>query len=146
MATCGLLAIVSGCGSSGVASDAVVTAYVEAPLCSTAQQELRSQSGRAGDLRVRAVCLPIPRQGKRLDLATVGTNARQATEDSTAVAYLEAPDPGAARFRRPILEAAEIPWIANSSGAAAMGKLLKLLGAADSGSLREQLQEDLNQA
>lgn len=86
-----------------------------------------------------------PHQAKRLDLATVGANARQATEDSTAVAYLEAPDPKAARFTHPILEAAEIPWIADSSGKAAMKKLLKLLQAADSGSLRNQLQEALNQ-
>lgn len=140
-----LLVVVSGCGGSEVASDATVIAYVEASLCPGAKRELRSQGGRAGELRVRAVCLPSPHQAKRLDLATLGANARQATEDSTAVAYLEAPNPKAARFTHPILETAEIPWIADSSGAAAMSKLLKLLEAADSGSLRGQLQEALNE-
>jgi hypothetical protein len=95
---------------------------------------------------VRAVCMPSPYQAKRLDLATVGANARRATEDSTTVAYLEAPDPGASRFTHPILETAEVPWIADSSGAAAMKRLLQLLEAAGSGSLRGQLQEALNQS
>lgn len=138
-------AVLSGCGSSGVASDATVTAYVEASLCSAAQQELRKRDGRAGELRVRAVCVSSPHQAKRLDLATVGANARQATEDSTAVVFLEAPDPKAARFTHPILEAAEIPWIANSSGTAAMKKLLRLIESAGSGSLRKQLREDLQE-
>jgi hypothetical protein len=141
-----LLMGVAGCGASGgVSSDAVVTAYVEAPLCTAAKQELAKHDGRAGDLRVQAICLISPRNAKRLSLATLGANARRATEDSTAVAFLEAPDPKASRFVHPILETAQVPWISAGSGAAAMSRLLSLIPDADSGSLRESLREELNE-
>ena len=75
-----------------------MTVYVGAPLC--AEREAGAgERGRAGwQLRVR-VRLPsrAPSGGKRLDLATVGANARRATEDSTTVAYLRTQDP-ATRF------------------------------------------------
>jgi len=61
------------------------------------------------------------------------------------VAYLEAPDPRAARFTHPILETAEVPWISESSGEAAMARLFELIEAADSGSLRQSLREALGQ-
>jgi len=132
-------------GGGGVSSDAVVTAYVEAPLCADAKQELARHGGRAGDLRVQAICLPRPREAKKLSLATLGANARRATEDSTSVAYLEAPDPEASRFVHPILETAQVPWISATSGGAAMSRLLALIPEADSGSLRESLREELNE-
>jgi hypothetical protein len=142
-----LLVALAGCGEGeGVAEDATVSAYVDAPLCVGAKQELVSHKGRAGDLKVRAVCLPSATEGKKLDLATLGANARRATEDSTAVAFLEAPDPRAARFTHPILETAEIPWLTSSSGKAAMAKLLKLIPEADSGSLRRSLQSQLDES
>jgi len=62
------------------------------------------------------------------------------------VAYLEASGSAAAPFIHPILETARVPWVAEGSGAAAMARLLKLIEAAGSGSLREQLRDDLNQA
>jgi hypothetical protein len=143
---CVLLVAAAGCGSgTGVSEDAIVTAYVEASLCPAAKQELAKHDGRAGGLRVRAVCVPSPREAEKLNLATLGANARRATEDSTSVAYLEAPDPSAARLTHPILETAEVPWISESSGAAAMSRLLELLESADSGSLRKSLREALNQ-
>jgi hypothetical protein len=123
----------------------LLTAYVEAPLCAGAKRELAKHGGRAGDLRVRAVCLSSPHEAKKLSLATLGANARRATEDSTAVAFLEAPDPSASRFVHPILETAEIPWVSASSGSAAMSRLLTLIPEADSGSLRESLREELNE-
>jgi hypothetical protein len=129
-----------------VAEGATVTAYVEAPLCAEAQQELRRHKGRAGDLKLRAACLPSPHDARKFDLATVGANARRATEDSTAVAYLQAPDPRVSRFTHPILEKAEIPWISEHSGSAAMSRLLELIESADPGSLRQQLRDDLNQS
>jgi hypothetical protein len=145
-AACALLTGASGCGGGGgVSSDAVVTAYVEAPLCAAAKQELAKHHGRAGDLRVQAICLPSPHKAKKLSLATLGANARRATEDSTTVAYLEAPDPKASRFVHPILETAEVPWISASSGSSAMSRLLTLIPDADSGSLRESLREELNE-
>jgi len=62
------------------------------------------------------------------------------------VAYLEAPNPRAARFTHPILETAEIPWLTASSGKAAMAKLLKLIEAEGSGSLRSSLQKKLDES
>lgn len=148
LAAAGVLLIgAAGCGGGGgVSSDAVVTAYVEAPLCAAAKQELAKRDGRAGDLRVQAICLADPREAKKLSLATLGANARRATEDSTSVAYLEALDPKASRFVHPILETAEVPWISASSGSAAMSRLLTLIPDANSDSLRESLREDLNES
>ena len=143
IACCGML--IGGCGSGGVSKDAIVTAYVEAPLCVAAKRELAKHGGRAGDLRVQAICLPSAHEAKKLSLATLGANARRATEDSTSVAYLEAPDPKASRFVHPILETAEVPWIPSSSGSAAMSRLLTLIPDADSGSLRQSLREELNE-
>jgi hypothetical protein len=141
-----LLAAVTGCGGGeGVSKDATVTAYVEAPLCIGAKQELSKQGNRAGELRVQAICLPTPRSRGKLKLSTLGANAREATEDSTTVAYLEASDPRASRFTHPILETAEIPWIAGSSGKAAMARLLELIEASGSGSLRASIREALRE-
>lgn len=136
---------VGGCGGGeGVSADATVTAYVAAPLCLEAQRELARQGG-AGDLHVKAICLPNARSASKLNLATVGANARRATEDSTTVGYLEASDPRIARFTHPILETASIAWISSSSGKAAMAKLLKTIRNSDTGSLRESIREELNE-
>lgn len=146
-AACTLVAVaaIGGCGEEGVAEDATVAAYVEAPLCVAAKQELASHGGHAEDLKVRAVCLPSGRDGERLSLATLGANARQATEDSTTVGYLEAPDPAAARFTHPILESAGIAWISRSSGKTAMADLLQAIeSAGSSGSLRESVRNALH--
>lgn len=141
------LGAATGCGEAeGVADGATVTAYVEAPLCAEAQRELRRHDGRAGGLKLRAVCLASPPKARKLNLATVGANARRATEDSTSVAYLEAPDPRVAHFTHPILEKAEIPWVAERSGKAAMSRLIELIESAGSGSLRRQLQESLGES
>ena len=110
-----LLAVLAGCGeASGVEEGATVTAYVAAPLCAEAKQELERRGAKAGELRVRVFCLEVtaPQEGpagrRGIDLATVGANARRATEDSTAVGYLEAagaprpflpPDPRSRRDR-----------------------------------------------
>ncbi len=142
----GLLVAFAGCGEGeGVAEDATVAAYVEAPLCAGAKQELVRSGSRAGSLNVKAVCLPSATEDEKLNLATLGANARRATEDSTAVAFLEAPNPRAARFTHPILETAEIPWLTASSGKAAMTELLELISEADSGSLRRSLQDKLDE-
>lgn len=144
VAACVLLAALAGCGESeGVAEGATVTAYVVEPLCAEAERELERQRGRAGGLRVQAVCLPSPRSPKKLDLSAIGANARRAAEDSTAVAYVEALDPPANRFSEPILDAAEIPGIYESSGKAAMTSLLRAIESSDSGSLRESVGESL---
>lgn len=137
--------LVAGCGQGeGVSSGATVTAYVEARLCRGAEERLASAGGGAGDVRVKAICLSSPWSGKKLSLATVGGNARRATEDSAAVAYLEAPG-RASRFAHPILESAEIAWIASSSGKQAMAQLLQAIDTAgSSGNLREELNKSLD--
>ena len=140
---CALLG--AGCGEGGgVAKGATVTAYVAAPLCTGAKREA-SESGDVGSVRVRVVCLPSTRNGSRLSLATVGANARRATEDSTTIAYLEASEPTSSRFTHPILESAGIPWIKSSSGKAAMSRLLHAVRESDSGSLRASVREALGE-
>lgn len=141
---CAALAVFAGCGSGGAAPGASVSVYVSARLCPAAQRELRSEGGRAGDLRVRVRCLGDERRGGRLDLATVGANARRATEDSTTVAYVEARDPAAAQFADPIVESAGIASFRAVSGSAAMRRVLAAVReAAGSGSLRGAVRDDL---
>jgi len=138
-ALCLALLALAGCGQGeGVAEDAVVTVYVAAPLCAEAQ------GGRAGEVRVRVVCLgPDKARGERLDLAQVGANARRATEDSTAIAYVEQKGP-AGRFSEPIVDSAGIAWINASSGASAMQRVLQAVEASDSSSLRSSVHESLS--
>lgn len=132
-----------GCGEGeGVSAGATVVAYVEAPLCAGAKRELASQDGRAGKVRVRAVCLKRVDDDSGLGLAAVGANARRATEDSASIGYLEVP--ATPSFSRPIVEAAGIAVVRDASGAAAMRELLGAIqGAGDSGSLRESVRESL---
>jgi hypothetical protein len=141
-----LLFGVAGCGEGGgVANGAVVKVYVAAPLCAGAKRELAQQGARAGSVRVRAVCLAGVRDRRGLSLATIGANARRATEDSVAVGFLEAPGPSASRFSRPILESAGIAWLSSRSGEVAMARLLHAIGEAGSGSLREAVREALHE-
>jgi hypothetical protein len=134
-----------GCGEGeGVADDATVAAYVAAPLCAGAKGELEREDGAAGDLAVRAVCLPAVERGGRSSLAIVGANARRAAEDSTAVGYLEPPGT-AVRFSRPILESAGIAWLQDGSGARGMSRLLDAIReAGGSDSLREAVADALD--
>lgn len=116
------LVLVAGCGEGGAAAGATVTVYAAAPLC----KEAARSDGRAGDLVVHVVCLAPVEEGGRADLAKAGSGARRATEDSTAVAYLEAPGP-AAPFSQSIVEAANIAWLKTGSGAAAMRRIRSAL-------------------
>jgi hypothetical protein len=137
--------LVTGCGGAeGVGEGARVTAYVEAPLCAGAERELARHGSRAGTIRVRAVCLPSSRGDGGLDLATIGANARRAAEDASAIVYLAAPDPAAARFSRPVLESAGIPRLADPSGATAMKQLLTAVRrVGNAPNVREAVSEDL---
>jgi hypothetical protein len=117
--------LLAGCGSGeGVANGAEVTAYVVTPLCAEAEKELVKHGGQAGDLHVRAICLPNSEGLHKLNLTQIGANARQATEDSSAIAYIGEPTKAASRFSKPILEAAGITQLSGMSGARAMRKLL----------------------
>jgi hypothetical protein len=141
-----LLVAVAGCGQDeGVAEGATVNVYVAAPLCAEAERELARRGGEAGDLRVRAICLPSAEGDGKLDLAAIGANARRATEDSSAVGYIGEPTEAATDFSAPILEAADIPQLSQSSGSAAMAKLLQAVEQAsdDGGSLRQSVNDEL---
>lgn len=141
----GALLLVAGCGEDeGVANGATATAYVAAPLCAEAKRALSRADGRAGDVRVRAICLPSVESGHRLNLALIGANARRAAEDSNAVGYIGEPTRSATRFSEPILETAGIAQLSQTSGAVAMKKLLEAVAeAGDSGSLRESVNDKL---
>jgi hypothetical protein len=142
-----LCLLVSGCGADeGVASGATATVYAAAPLCAGAERESARNDDRAGDVRVRLVCLEAAERRGGLDLAVIGANARRATEDSTSVGYIGEPTKAATRFSAPILEAAEIAQLPQSSGEAAMAKLLKAVrqAAGDSGALRQSVYGELH--
>jgi hypothetical protein len=95
-------------------------------------------------VRVRAICLPSVERGGRLELATIGANARRATEDSTTVGYIGEPTKAASRFSEPILETAGIAQLSQTSGAAAMANLLQAVErAGGSGSLRQSVTDEL---
>lgn len=138
------LATVAGCGGSGgVAAGATVDVYVGAGLCAGAREALSRQQGRAGELEVRAICLRPVVAGKRIDLATQGANARRASEDSAAVAFVEAKGKPA-EFAQPIVEEAGIAFVVAGSGEAAMGRVLRAVAdAGTSASPREKVREAL---
>jgi hypothetical protein len=118
----------AGCGGGEeVDAGATVSVYAAAPLCSGAKSELARDGGEAGDVRVRVVCLPNAESKERLDLAQIGANARQATEDSSSIAYIGERTKAASRFSAPILEPAGIQQYAGISGAEAMRQLLREL-------------------
>jgi hypothetical protein len=144
VAACALL-VGAGCGESeGAAEGATVSVYVAASLCSEAKSELARDGGRAGDVRVRVVCLPRAESSRKLDLATIGANARRATEDAAAIGYIGEPTHAASRFTEPILETAGIAQLSQTSGTAAMKKLLQAVDeAGSSSSLRESVNNAL---
>jgi branched-chain amino acid transport system substrate-binding protein len=144
-----------GCGgASGVSAGATVTVYLSAPLqgpegqrgrgeCASAKSALARAGSRAGDVRVRAICLDASGPVGLWTLAAVGANARRAVEDSTTVAYLGEPDPRARRQSHPILEEAGIAEVSASSGSVAMERVLRAIEAASGNSLRESVFEAL---
>jgi hypothetical protein len=137
-----LSAVVSGCGEGGVSNGATVSVYVAKSLCAAAEGELAKEGKQAGEVEVRIVCLPPVQRRGRADLATAGANARRATEDSTAVAFLEATAPSA-KFTESIVKAAGIAWLESSDGATAMRRVLDAL-ASGSSSPRSEVREALD--
>jgi hypothetical protein len=146
-----------GCGGGqGVDEDAVVSVYVSAPLsgeragqgrrmCAEARRALAAADARIDAPRVRVICLDDTGGGVRWSLAAVGANARSASEDSAAIAYIGEPDPAAARFSRPILESAGIPQLAGGPVGTAMARLLRAVRRADEGvGLREAVSDQLS--
>jgi hypothetical protein len=133
---------VVGCGG-GDASGATVSVYVAAPLCAGAKAELAKHGATAGHFRIAVRCLASSeRTGGGVDLATTGSNSRRATEDTSAVATLEAPGPGN-KFVRPILESAGIPLLTSPSGGAGMKRVVAAIESAGTSGVREGVREAL---
>jgi branched-chain amino acid transport system substrate-binding protein len=120
-----------GCGSGGVSAASRVTVYVSMPLqgpagpagrdvADAARMAFAAHNGRAGDLRVRAVYLDdtAGHGGRaRWSQAQTGANARRATEDTSAVAYLGDFESGASRTSEPITNAAHLLQVSPASTA-----------------------------
>ena len=121
-----------------------MTVYAAAATCGGAMQALKSEGGRVGAVRVRVRCLPGVERGGRVDLATVGANARRASEDSSSIAYIGEIEPTATRFSETILEEAGIAQLPHQPGANAMHEVLDAIRrAGEGGSLREALNDEL---
>jgi hypothetical protein len=142
----GLLSM-AGCGEEGAEEGAVLTVYVSAPLrgseadqgrrrCAEAREAARVERG-DGDHELRVVCLDASGPGGRWTLAKVGSNARRATEDSTAIAYIGEPDPRARRQSRPIVEAAEMVEFGETRGRRAIEEILAALREGDASDPRQ---------
>lgn len=142
-------AMIAGCGEEGVAGGATVTVYVSAPLrgeeasagrrlCDEAREQA-SQGKGDEDLKLRVLCLDAAGAGGRWTLAQVGANARRATEDSTAIAYVGEPDPQARRQSSPIVAAAGIAQIGGVRGREAIAQVQAALRESDSGDPRDAL-------
>jgi hypothetical protein len=138
----------AGCGEEGVAGGATVTVYVSAPLrgegasagqrlCDEAREQAAQGEGDEDELELRVVCLDAAGDHGRWTLAQVGMNARQATEDSTAIAYIGEPDPQAQEQSRPIVAAAEIAQIGRAGGREAITQIQAALGESDSDDPRD---------
>jgi ABC-type branched-subunit amino acid transport system substrate-binding protein len=142
-----LAAIVAGCGEGGAAGGATVRVYVSAPLSGEEAvagrrlcQGARSAAARAGrveDRKLEVVCLDAAGGAERWTLAQVGANARRATEDSTAVAYVGEPDPQARKQSRPIVDAAEIAELGGLSGEEAVARVIAAIGDGDASQPRD---------
>jgi hypothetical protein len=137
--------LLAGCGGpEGVAHDAVLNVYVSVPLCTEAKRALAAADGRAGEVRVRAVCVEDAGRGGGSRLAAIGAAARRASEDSSSVAYVGTADPVAVRFSEPILDEAGIVRISARSGTAATEGLLEAIRrSGDATSLREAVYDRL---
>ncbi len=130
-----------GCGEGGAAAGATVRIYVSAPLrgeegaagrrlCDEAREQAAQGQGK-GKLELRVVCLDASGPGGEWALAQVGANARRASEDSTAIAYLGEPDPEARKQSRPIVGAAGIAEVGGASGREAVAEVTAAIAEGD---------------
>lgn len=140
--------LAAGCGEGGAEEGAQVTIYVSAPLrgaeaaagrrlCQGARAEAARAGGRVEDLKLEVVCLDAAGGEDGWTLAQVGANARQATEDASAVAYVGEPDPRARKQSRPIVDAAEIAEIGGVSGEDAVASVIAAIRDGDASQPRD---------
>jgi branched-chain amino acid transport system substrate-binding protein len=119
---------VAGCGVSGSAKiEAPVTVYVSLPLTGPratagrdaadgARLALERQGGRAGPVEVSPRFLDDAK-GRPWDPVAVGSNARQAVQDSSAAAYIGELDSEPTRASVPITNDAGIVQVSPGAGA-----------------------------
>jgi hypothetical protein len=142
-----LSALVTGCGEGGAEEGARLNVYASAPLsgaeaevgrriCDEARQGAR-QAGEPGGFELGVVCLDAAGPEGRWTLAQVGANARRATEDSTAVAYLAEPHRAAQRQSLPIVEAAGIAELSDMTGRASIAAVAAAIEESDSDDPRQ---------
>lgn len=140
-----------GCGEGGAEKGARVTVYVSAPmsgpemkagrqLCHGARSEAR-RTGKVEGLELAVVCLDATEGEGRWTLARLGANARHATEDSAAIAYVGETDPRAREQSRPIVEAAGIAELGGLSGREAVEKIAKAIEEGDASQPRDAVFE-----
>jgi hypothetical protein len=143
----------AGCGEEGAADDATLNVYVSGPMrgpeaargqrrCDEAWETVRVEY-EEGEHRLRVICLDASGPDGRWRLAKVGSNARRATEDSAAVAYIGEPDPEARRQSRPILEAAGIVEFGATGGREAIEEVFAALREDDSNDPRAAVYDAL---
>jgi branched-chain amino acid transport system substrate-binding protein len=119
--------VFAGCGSSGGSVDGPVSVYVSLPLTGPratdgqdaadgARLALEQADGRAGDLEVEAEFLDDAK-GAPWDPAAVAANARGATQDSTAAAYVGELDSQPTRTSVPITNEAGLVQVSPGAGA-----------------------------
>lgn len=144
-----------GCGEEGgAAEDATLTVYVSAPLrgeegaagqrlCDEAREQAAQGRGDEDEWSLRVVCLDAAGPDGRWTLARVGSNARQATEDSTTVAYIGEPDREARRQSQPIVDAAGIAEVGGLPGRKAISQIQSALRESDSDDPRDAVFEAL---
>lgn len=142
-----LAVAVGGCGEEGAAAGATVRVYVSAPLrgpearagrrlCSEARE--RAGQGKGGEgHELRVVCLDASGAGGGWTLARVGANARRATEDSAAVAYIGESEAAARKQSRPIVEAAGIAELGGLAGREAVAKVERAMEEGDASRPRD---------
>jgi branched-chain amino acid transport system substrate-binding protein len=140
-----LAAVLAGCASagSGIQPGERVDVYVSMPLrgpeaatgrdvVDAARLALADAGGKAGQLKIRAVYLDdTAGHGARArwSPAAAAANARRASQDSAAIAYIGDFDSGATRFSLPITNEAHILQVSPSS--AAVDLVQPFLGAGD---------------
>lgn len=142
-----LAVLLVGCGEEGAAAGATVRVYVSAPLrgpearagrrlCQEAHEQAKQGKGGDGH-ELRVVCLDATGDGGGWTLAQVGANARRATEDSAAVAYVGEPEAAARKQSRPIVEAAGIAELGGLGGREAVAKVEKAMEEGDASQPRD---------
>lgn len=135
-----LAALVSGCGS-GADDDATSTIYLSAPLSGAragagrdvadgARLALADAGAEAGGVAIELEVLDDATSAG-WDAAATGANARTATEDTTAIAYVGELDSGASRTSIPITNQAGILQVSPGAGA---GDLTRDAAGSGSGS------------